>query len=136
MLIPAKVKWRKAQRSRPHGIASRKTYLSFGQFGLKSTETAWVTSRQLESCRRAIAHEMQRGGKLWIRVFPDKPMTSKGPEAHMGGGKGPVDHYVAEVKAGTIIFELDGVTEELARKALKLAAYKLPVKTRIITKAD
>ncbi len=134
MLLPSKVKYRKAHRSRPYGTASRMTYLSYGQYGLKAIETAWVSSRQIEAARRAIAHHMERGGKLWIRIFPHKPMTSKGPEAHMGGGKGPVDHYVATVKAGTILFEVDGVDEAKAREALRLAAHKMPVKCRFIIK--
>ena len=136
MLLPSKVKYRKVQRSRPFGTASRKTYLSFGQFGLKATTTAWVTSRQIEAARRVITHHLQRGGKIWIRIFPDKPCTSKGPEAHMGGGKGPVDHYVAVVKAGTIMFEVDGVALDLAKKALELAAYKLPVRSKFLVKGD
>lgn len=136
MLLPSKVKYRKVQRGRPHGIASRKTYLSFGQFGLKALENAWITSRQIEAARRVITHHLQRGGKIWIRIFPDKPVTSKGPEAHMGGGKGPVDHYVAVTTAGTIMFEVDGVPLDLAKKALQLAAYKLPVKTRFLVKGE
>ena len=136
MLLPGKVKYRKQQRGRPFGIATRKTYLSFGQFGLKSLESAWVTSRQIEAARRTITHHLQRGGKIWIRIFPDKPVTSKGPEAHMGGGKGPVDHYVAVVKAGTMLFEVDGVALPLAKQALELAAYKLPVKTKFMVKGE
>lgn len=136
MLLPSKVKYRKAQRGRPYGTASRKTALSFGQYGLKSLESAWISSRQIEAARRTITHHLERGGKIWIRIFPDKPVTSKGPEAHMGGGKGPVDHYVAVVKAGTVLFEIDGVPVEKAKMALNLASYKLPVKTRFLVKGE
>lgn len=136
MLLPSKVKHRKWHRGRPTGTASRMTNLNFGQYGLKSLESAWVSSRQIEAARRAITNYLQRGGKLWIRIFPDKPITSKGPEAHMGGGKGPVDHYVAVVKAGTILFEMDSVTETQARAALKLASYKLPVKSKFVSRGE
>lgn len=134
MLFPKKVKHRKWQKGSSRGNASRLVALGFGQFGLKSLERCWVTSRQIEASRRAITRSIQRGGKLWIRIFPDKPVTLKGSEVTMGGGKGPVDHYVCNVKPGMIMFEMDGVTEDIARRALELAAHKLPVKTRFVKK--
>lgn len=136
MLIPKKVKhrkWHKGKR-RNLGVASSRTTVSFGKFAIKSEEYAWVTSRQIEAARRAMARFIKRGGKIWIRIFPDKPITVKGSQSTMGGGKGAVDHYVAIVKPGTVLYEMDGVTEVLAREALKLAAFKLPVKTKFITK--
>ncbi|MDP3986558.1 MAG: 50S ribosomal protein L16 [Candidatus Veblenbacteria bacterium] len=136
MLIPKKVKYRKSHRGdQIRGKASRKITLSFGDFGLRSLEAGWITSRQLEAARRAITGNLQRKGKLWIRVFPDKSVTVKGNEIRMGGGKGAVDHYVAPIRPGTILFEVDGVTLEQATVALKLAAYKLPVKTVIAKKS-
>lgn len=116
------------------GNASRKTSIAFGTIGLKATTASWVTARQLEAARRAMTRFVQRGGKIWIRVFTDKPVTVKGNEVRMGGGKGNVDHYVAVVRPGTVMFEMDGIEEEKARRALELAAFKLPVKTRIVTK--
>ncbi len=132
MLVPKKVKHRKWHRGRVRGKATSKTEVSFGTFGLKSMEPRWVTGRQIESARRAMTRYIQRGGKIWIRIFPDKPVTIKGNEIRMGGGKGAVDHYVAVVKPGTMLFEMDGVKESVAREAMKLAAYKLPVKTKFI----
>ncbi|MFA5069907.1 MAG: 50S ribosomal protein L16 [Patescibacteria group bacterium] len=134
MLIPKKVKHRKWHKGRQRGRATSRQNISFGSYGLKSQETAWLTARQLEAARRAIMHFLQKGGKLWIRIFPDKPVTAKSSEIPMGMGKGPVDHYVAVVKPGTVIFELDGVNLETAREALRLATYKLPVKTKFIAK--
>ncbi len=135
MLIPKKVKYRKNHRGdQIRGKATRKINLSFGDFGLRSLEAGWITSRQIEAARRAITGNLQRKGKLWIRIFPDKSVTVKGNEIRMGGGKGAVDHYVAPIKPGTIIFEVDGVTWEQAQTALRLAAYKLPVKSVIIKK--
>ncbi|MBI5404933.1 MAG: 50S ribosomal protein L16 [Candidatus Kerfeldbacteria bacterium] len=136
MLIPKKVKHRKHHRGVVRGKASQKTELSFGTFGLRSTEASWVTARQIEAARRAMTRFIQRGGKVWIRVFPDKPVTFKGLEVGMGGGKGAVDHFVAVIKPGTIMFEMDGVAGSVARQALRLAAYKLPVKTKIVWKED
>lgn len=137
MLIPKKVKYRKSQRGdQIRGVATRKTNLSFGDYGLKALEAGWITSRQIEAARRAITGNLQRKGKLWIRIFPDKSVTVKGNEIRMGGGKGAVDHYVAPVKPGTVIFEIDGVNLEQAQQALRLASYKLPVKTAIIKKPD
>ena len=134
MLIPRKVKHRKWQTGRVKGRATSKINLDFGSYGLKSLEAKWVTSRQIESARRAMTRFIQKGGKIWIRIFPDKPITLRGSEIPMGGGKGSVDHYVAVVKPGMILFEMDGVSKEVAYEAMRLAAHKLPVKTRIITK--
>lgn len=136
MLIPKKVKYRKSfkGRRREKGIASRKIEVNFGSFGFKSLGYAWITSRQIEAARRVLIRAMKKGGKIWIRVFPDKPVTTKGNEVPMGGGKGSVDHYVVPVKPGTILFEMDGVTSQVAKEAMKLAGYKLPVKTKIVVK--
>jgi large subunit ribosomal protein L16 len=136
MLMPKKVKHRKWHKGRARGkrLATRTTTLAFGTYGLKATTEAWVTSRQIEAARRAITRAIKRGGKVWIRIFPDKPVTSKGSEMPMGKGKGAVDHYVSVVRPGTVLFEMSGVEEELARKALTLAAHKLPVKTKILTR--
>jgi large subunit ribosomal protein L16 len=132
ILMPRKVKHRKWQRGTLKGLSSRGTELGFGSFGLKSLETCWISARQLEAARRAIIKYLKKGGKLWIRIFPDKPVTKKGIEVPMGGGKGSVDHYVFSIKPGRIIFELDGVKEELAKSAFKKAADKLPIKTRFV----
>lgn len=130
--MPKKVKHRKWHRGNIRGKATDKLELSFGAFGLKALEPKWVTARQLEAARRAMTRFIQRGGKVWIRVFPDKPVTIKGNEIRMGGGKGAVDHYVTVVKPGMMLFEMDGVKEEVAREAMQLAAYKLPVKTKFM----
>ncbi|HXK32273.1 MAG TPA: 50S ribosomal protein L16 [Candidatus Paceibacterota bacterium] len=132
MLMPKKVKHRKWRRGRSKGIETRGNKLSFGSFGLVSLQTLWVTARQLEASRRAILRYLKKGGKLWIRIFPDKPVTQKGTEVPMGGGKGSVDHYVFPVKPGRIIFELDGLKEEVVKEAFGKAADKLPIKTKII----
>jgi large subunit ribosomal protein L16 len=132
MLMPKKVKHRKWHRGNIRGKATDKLELSFGMYGLKALEPKWVTARQLEAARRAMTRFIQRGGKVWIRVFPDKPVTIKGNEIRMGGGKGAVDHYVTVVKPGMMLFEMDGVKEEVAREAMSLAAYKLPVKTKFM----
>lgn len=136
MLFPKKVKFRKWHkgRRRSSGVATRRIDLDFGSMGLKSMERGWITARQIEAARRAITRFMKKGGKMWIRVFPDKPVTIKGSEVPMGGGKGTVDHYVAPIKPGTILFEIDGISEKLGTEALRLAAYKLPVKTKVILK--
>ena len=133
MLMPKKVKHRKQQTRRLSGTASQKTQLSFGSYGLKATTNSWITSRQIEAARRAVTRFVKRGGKVWIRIFPDKAVTLKGAEVPMGGGKGAVDHYVAPVKKGTIMFEIEGVTEAIAREAFRLAGHKLPVKTKFIS---
>ena len=131
MLFPKKVKhrkWHKGRRRRT-GISTTRTVLAFGTYGLKATSAAWVTARQIEAARRSITRFLKRGGKIWIRIFPDKPVTNHGNESTMGGGKGSVDHFVCPVKPGIIMFEMDGVDLETAKQALKLAAYKLPVRT-------
>jgi large subunit ribosomal protein L16 len=136
MLIPKKVKYRKAfkGRRRGKGIATRKTEVSFGSFGLKSMGYAWITSRQIEATRRVFVRYLKKGGKVWIRIFPDKPITKKGSEIPMGGGKGSPDHYVVPVKPGTVLFEIDGISEDMAKEAMKLASHKLPLKAAFITK--
>ncbi|MEK7080205.1 MAG: 50S ribosomal protein L16 [Patescibacteria group bacterium] len=136
MLMPKKVKHRKWHRGVSKGIETRATELNFGSFGLKSLGTKWITARQLEASRRHIIRYLKKGGKLWIRVFPDKPVTFKGAEVGMGGGKGGVDHYVYPIRPGRIIFELDGIKEELAKEALEGAAAKLPVKTKFIKREE
>lgn len=136
MFIPKKVKYRKTHRGdQIKGFATRKATVAFGEFGLKSLEAGWITSRQLEAARRAITGNLQRKGKLWIRIFPDKSVSVKGNEIRMGGGKGAVDHYVAPIKPGTVMFEVDGTTREQAQAAFRLAAHKLPVKTIFVTRA-
>lgn len=132
ILMPKKVKHRKWRKGVSKGVETRATELVFGSYGLKSMETKWLTSRQIEAARRAIIRYLKKGGKLWIRVFPDKPVTRKGTEVPMGGGKGSVDHYVFPLKPGRIIFELEGIKEPEARDAFKKASDKLPVKTKFI----
>lgn len=134
MLAPKKTKYRKMQRGKRGGKATRKVKLGFGSYGLKTMESHWISSRQIEAARRVMTRYTKRGGKIWIRIFPDKPITKKGGEMPMGKGKGNVDHYVAVVKPGMIMFEMSGVEEEMAKKAMELAAYKLPVKCKFITK--
>jgi large subunit ribosomal protein L16 len=135
MLMPRKVKFRKVQRgSRVGGLATRGSEVSFGSFGLKSMEAGLITARQIEAARRAMTRYIQRGGKIWIRIFPDKPMTKKGDETPMGKGKGSVDHFVAKIQAGKILFEMDGVPEKAAQTAMNLASYKLGVRTKFIKK--
>lgn len=134
MLMPRKTKYRKQMRGSMKGNATRGLTLSFGDYGLLTLETAWISAKQIEAARRAIAHHTQRGGRTWIRIFPDKPVSKKPPEVRMGGGKGDLHQYVAPVKPGRILFEMSGVSLEIAREALRLASYKLPVKTRFITK--
>jgi len=134
MLMPRKTKYRKQMRGTMKGNATRGLTLAFGDYGLLSLGMGWISSKQIEAARRAIAHCTQRGGKTWIRIFPDKPISKKPPEVRMGGGKGDLHEYVAVVKPGRMLFEMSGVTPEIAREALRLASYKLPVKTRFITK--
>ncbi len=136
MLIPRKVKHRKWHkgRGRNRRVATDKVFLAFGSLGLKATQPAWLTSRQIESCRRVLTRYTRRGGKIWIRIFPDKPITKGGNEKRMGGGKGGVDHYVAPVRPGTVMFEMDGIPEAQAREALTSASYKLPCKSIVITR--
>lgn len=134
--MPRKIKYRKQQRGKRRGMASRGSALSFGQFGLKSLGRDWMTARQIEAARRAATRFIKREGELWTRIFPDKPVTSRPPEVRMGKGKGPLDHFVVVIKPGKILFEMDGVTQKIAREALTLAAHKLPLKTKFITKKD
>ncbi len=134
MLMPKKTKYRKDHKRRRGGKATRMTKISFGSHGLKSISAHWVTSRQIESARRVITRYIKRGGKVWIRIFPDKPVTNHGGEMTMGGGKGSVDYYVAIVKPGTMMFEIEGVDKQTAKEALELAAYKLPVKCQFVSK--
>lgn len=135
MLMPRKVKYRKLQRGgKIKGKATRGAQVSFGSFGLKAMESGLISSRQIESARRAMTRYVQRGGKIWIRIFPDKPMTKKGDETPMGKGKGTVDHFVARIKSGRILFEMDGVSQEIAKEAMKRASHKLCVKCKFIKK--
>jgi large subunit ribosomal protein L16 len=136
MLMPKRTKYRKAHRGRMKGKATRGNTLSFGEFGLQALEPCWMTSRQIEAARRAIVRYVKRGGKLWIRVFPDKPVTAKAAETRMGAGKGAVDHWVAVVKPGRMIFEIAGVQEDAAREAMRLASHKLPIKTRFVSRQE
>ncbi|MCH6558749.1 50S ribosomal protein L16 [candidate division KSB1 bacterium] len=136
MLMPKRVKFRKQQRGRMKGKAVRGSKVSFGQYGLKSMAPAWVTSRQIEAARVAMTRHIKRGGKVWIRIFPDKPVTVKPAETRMGKGKGSPEYWVAVVKPGRVLFELSGVQEEVAREALRLAAHKLPFNTRFVSQAD
>lgn len=136
MLLPKRVKHRKVQKGRRRGKAYRGSDLSFGQFGLQALEVGWITNRQIEAARIAINRHVKRGGKLWITIFPDKPLTTKPAETRMGKGKGNPEHWVAVVKPGRIMFEFEGVGEELAREAMTLAAHKLPIKTRFVKRED
>jgi large subunit ribosomal protein L16 len=130
--MPKKTKWRKQQRGRRRGKAYRGSSLSFGTYGLRALEPAWITSRQIEAARVAITRYVKRGGKLWIRIFPDKPVTIKPAETRMGKGKGNPEYWVAVVKPGRVLFELEGVPREIAKEAMRLASYKLPLKTKFI----
>lgn len=134
MLMPKKTKWRKMHKRRRGGKASRMLNVSFGDYGLKSLEACWISSRQIEAARKVLTKYIKKGGKIWIRIFPDKSVTAKGGEIPMGKGKGAVDHYVAVVKPGMIMFEMAGISEIEAKEAMKMAAYKLPVKCKYITK--
>ena len=136
MLQPKRTKFRKKQKGRVKGIAQRGHTISFGSFGIKSLEAAWITSRQIEAARIAVTRKMKREGQVWIRIFPDKPVTKKPAEVRMGKGKGAPEYWVAVVKPGTIMFEAGGVTTELAKEALRLAAQKLPVRTKFVTRID
>lgn len=136
MLMPKRVKYRKAHRGRRAGKAYRGSRVNFGDFGLKALEAGWITSRQIEACRVALSRKMKRDGKVWIRIFPDKPVTKKPLETRMGKGKGAPEFWVAVVKPGRIMFELAGVSKEVAMEALKLASHKLPIKTKAVTRPD
>ena len=134
MLMPKRTKYRKQQRGKMRGLAARGNTVEFGDYGLQSLSASWVTSRQIEAARRAIVRYVKRGGKVIIRVFPDKPVTQKAAETRMGSGKGSVDHWVAVVRPGVMIFEMTGVTEEQAREAFRLAGHKLPVRTQFVSR--
>jgi large subunit ribosomal protein L16 len=136
MLMPSRVKHRKTMRGRNRGTAQRGTEVSFGEFGLQALEPVWLESRQIEAARRVITRYVKRGGKVWIRVFPDKPITKKPAETRMGKGKGAPDHWVAVIKPGHVIFELAGVPQEMAKEAMRLASYKLPIKTRFLVREN
>lgn len=136
MLMPKRVKFRKQMRGRMKGKEMRGVEVSFGEFGLQALEPCWMTSRQIEAARRAVIRYIKRRGKVWIRIFPDKPVTQKPAETRMGKGKGSVDHWVAVVKPGRMLFELAGVDEATAREAFRLAAHKLPIKTQVVTRHD
>jgi large subunit ribosomal protein L16 len=136
MLMPKRVKYRKQQRGRMKGQSLRGSTVAFGEFGLQALEPIWMTSRQIEAARRSMVRYVRRRGKIWIRVFPDKPFTKKAAETRMGSGKGSVEYWVAVVRPGRILFEMGGIPEEEAREALRLAAYKLPIKTKFVKRID
>jgi large subunit ribosomal protein L16 len=136
MLMPKRMKYRKAHRGRMKGKAVRGAEVSFGDYGLQALEPSWITSRQIEAARRAVVRYVRRGGKLWIRVFPHKPVTVKPAETRMGSGKGNVDHWVAVVKPGRVLFEIAGVEESAAREAFRLASQKLPIKTQFVSRYE
>lgn len=136
MLSPKKVKYRKRMKGRMAGKAYRGSDLSFGEFGLKAMEPGWITARQIEAARIAMTRFVKRGGKIWIRIFPDKPITKKPAETRMGKGKGAPEYWVAVVKPGRIIYEMDGVTPEIAKEAFRLAAYKLPIATQFVSRGE
>ena len=136
MLMPKRVKYRRVQRGRLKGTATRGNRITNGQFGLVATEPAWITSTQIEAARVAMTRYIKRGGQVWIKIFPDKPITEKPAETRMGSGKGSPEYWVAVVKPGRVMFEMDGITEEVAREAMRLASHKLPIKCKFATKAD
>ena len=136
MLLPKRVKYRKQMRGRMTGKATRGNVVNYGEFGLQALEPAWITSRQIEAARVAMTRYTKRGGKVWIKIFPDKPVTQQPAETRMGKGKGSPEYWVAVVKPGRVMFEIGGVGEEVAREALRLASHKLPIKTKIVTKAE
>lgn len=136
LLLPKRIKYRKAFRGKRRGAAKGGTRLAFGEFGLKVLENGWLTAAQIEACRVAMSRSLARGGKAWLRVFPDKPVTIHGQEKPMGAGKGLVDHWVAVVKRGRVLFEIDGIPELAARETFRLAASKLPLRTRLVTRKD
>ncbi|KAB2902805.1 MAG: 50S ribosomal protein L16 [Anaerolineae bacterium] len=136
MLMPKRVKYRKQMRGRMRGMAHRGNTVNFGDYGLQALEPAWIDSRQIEACRRAVVRYVRRTGKVWIRIFPDKPVTAKPAETRMGKGKGSVEKWVAVVRPGRVMFEIKGVPEDQAREAMRLAAFKLPIKTRFVKRTD
>ena len=136
MLLPKRVKYRRQQRGRMTGVATRGNTVSYGEFGLQALEPAWITSNQIEAARIAMTRYIKRGGKVWIKIFPDKPITAKPAETRMGSGKGSPEYWVAVVKPGRVMFEIGGVSEELAKEAMRLAANKLPIKCKFLTKEE
>lgn len=136
MLMPKRVKYRRVHRGRMKGNATRGNTLTYGEYGLQALEPAWITSNQIEAARRAMTRYVKRGGNIWIKIFPDKPVTEKPAETRMGSGKGSPEYWVAVVKPGRVLFEMGGVSEEVAREAMRLAAHKLPIKTKFITRDD
>ena len=136
MLLPKRVKYRRVHRGRMKGKATRGNFVSYGEYGLMATEPSWITSNQIEAARIAMTRYTKRGGKVWIKIFPDKPVTAKPAETRMGSGKGALEYWVAVVKPGRVMFEISGVAEETAREALRLATHKLPCKCKIVSKAD
>lgn len=136
MLQPKRVKYRKTMRGKMRGAAHTGSALEFGEFGLRALESHWITARQIEAARRTITHHVKRGGQVWIRVFPDKPVTAKPLETRQGSGKGAVDHWVSVVRRGRMMFELAGIREDIAREALRKASHKLPVKTKVVSRHE
>ncbi|OPJ60635.1 50S ribosomal protein L16 [Clostridium oryzae] len=136
MLMPKRVKHRKVQRGRMSGKATRGNFIAYGDYAIQATECGWITSNQIEAARVAITRYVRRGGKIWIKIFPDKPVTEKPAETRMGSGKGSPEYWVAVVKPGRVLFEMAGVPEEVAREAMRLAAHKLPIKTKFVTRSD
>ncbi len=136
MLQPKRVKFRRQFRGSRDGVATRGANIEFGDFGLKTMEAGWITARQIEAARRAMTHHTKRGGRIWIRIFPDKPVTKKPPETRMGSGKGAVDHYVAVVKPGTVLFEMGGIEKSVAQEAMRLAGRKIALNLRFIDKNE
>ena len=136
MLLPKRVKYRRVQRGRMKGKATRGNFLAYGDYGIVATEPAWITSNQIEAARVALNRYMKRGGQVWIKIFPDKPVTKKPAETRMGSGKGSPEFWVAVVKPGRVMFEIAGVSEEVAREALRLASHKLPIKTKVIARTE
>ncbi|WAM32430.1 50S ribosomal protein L16 [Caldicellulosiruptor naganoensis] len=136
MLMPKRVKWRKHQRGRMKGKATRGNFVAYGDYGIMALEPGWITSNQIEAARVAIARHIKRGGKVWIKIFPDKPVTRKPAETRMGSGKGSPEYWVAVVKPGRVMFEVGGVDEEVAKEALRLAIHKLPIKCKIVSRQD
>lgn len=136
MLLPKRVKWRKQQRGRMKGKATKGNFLAYGDYGLVAMEPAWITSRQIEAARIAMTRYIKRGGKVWIKIFPDKPVTAKPAETRMGSGKGSPEFWVAVVKPGRVMFEMSGVEVEVAKEAMRLAAHKLPIKTKFVTREE
>ncbi len=136
MLMPKRVKYRRVHRGRMKGKATRGNKLAYGEYGLQALEPAWITSNQIEAARRAMTRYVKRGGNVWIKIFPDKPITQKPAETRMGAGKGSPEYWVAVVKPGRILFEMSGVSEEVAREAMRLASHKLPIKTKFVTRDD